>query len=30
MGEEGPGNAAVVLAACVEVSDISPGNSEGD
>jgi hypothetical protein len=30
MGEEGPRAAAVVLAACVEVSGISPGNIRGD
>jgi hypothetical protein len=30
MGEEGLGAVAVVLAACVEVSGISPGNISGD
>ena len=30
MGEEGPRAVAVVLAACVEVSGISPGNISGD
>jgi hypothetical protein len=29
-GEEAPGAAAVVLAACVDVSGISPGNNTGD
>jgi len=30
MGEGGLGAVAVVLAACVDVSGISPGNSKGD
>jgi hypothetical protein len=30
MGEEALGAVAVVLAACVDVSGISPGNSKGD
>jgi hypothetical protein len=30
MEEEGAGAADVVLAACVEVSGISPGNIRGD
>lgn len=30
MGEGGPEAVPVVLAACVEVSGISPGNSKGD
>jgi hypothetical protein len=30
VGEETPGDAAVVLAACVDVSGISPGNNRGD
>jgi hypothetical protein len=30
MGEGEPGAVAVVLAACVDVSGVSPGNSKGD
>jgi hypothetical protein len=30
MGEGAPGAVAVVLAACVDVPFISPGNSKGD
>jgi hypothetical protein len=30
MGEGGLEDVAVVLAACVDVSGISPGNSKGD